>query len=680
MSSAKFKLTPRCHDILAKAKPIAEEFMHKFITTEHLFISMIDNAEQLVAIFESKDIDPVILRKNIIKALNEDTTRAKAETKKEVGYSPKISRLVTNAGIEAKKLNHDSVGVHHLCIALLCTGNTLINSEISKFGIDPEELVMAVVIAKDPNSDTEQWKDESELQEVAEIGEDGDTQVLDRNDNDLNLLTKNAKAPVKTRYLDQFATDITHQVETGQVDPIIGMDDVTDKMLHILMRKNKNNPIVIGEPGVGKTAAIEALAYRIVCSEVPQGMCGTRIFAIDVAAMVAGSRYRGDFEQRIKGVINELSKLQGAIGFIDEFHTVVGAGSASGTLDASNILKPALARGDITLIGATTYDEYSSNIEPDKALFRRMQPVWVYEPDQETTLDILKGIKYHYEDYHNVNYQVGALKEIVRLADRYICDRQFPDKAIDLLDQVGALQRTKHLVSDVADDEIESQIHEFEIAIAELLRVRDLDGAARAKEEQQKVITEYKARFDAWSKEAMEEVTIKPSHVYELVSGIAKIPIEKLGSNELKSLKSMAKTIKRKVIGQPEAVDTICNTIKRSRVGINDPDKPVGSFLFLGPTGVGKTHITKVLSEHLFGDEDHVLQLDMSEFMEPHSVSKLVGSPPGYVGYEDEPKLIKHIKNHPHSIILVDEIEKAHHLVTNIFLQILEEGHITDAE
>jgi ATP-dependent Clp protease ATP-binding subunit ClpC len=669
----KFDLTPRCNDILTAARKIGVGFRHKHITTEHIFISILDNAETITDVFTAVGIDVSQLRKNIIRYLSEDSSRQKVDVGREsdIGYSPRVSRIITLAAIEAKKLGHPAVGVHHLTIAILSGGHLFVNQSIRDFGVDIEELVLQIIAAKDPNSDLDAYALKSQFDDIDEFeGVEMDAATS------IPIKTPNKQ---KRKYLELFGVDITEKAASGKIDPIIGMDETTDSIIEILMRKKKNNPVIIGEPGVGKSAAVEALATRIVLAEVPSKLVQSRIYVIDLAKMIAGCKYRGMFEERMQGLVDDLKKSPDVIAFIDEFHTIVGAGSGSGAMDAANMLKPALAAGEITLIGATTYDEYTSFIEEDKALYRRMQPVWVEEPDKETTLEILNGIKYHFEEFHNVKYQAKALKRIVDLTDRYITDRNFPDKAIDILDQLGAAQRSRFLISDAIDDDLEEKINEMEVKVIEQLGERDLDGAAATKREQQKIIEEYEGRFNKFHKESTDIFTIKESHVNELVAKIIDIPIEKLSTNELAVLKDMEKTVRRMVIGQDEAIRTICNTIKRSRVDVSDPNKPIGSFLFLGPTGVGKTHITKELSRYLFDTTKNVFQMDMSEYMEPHSVSKLIGSPPGYIGYEEEPKLIKHIKTYPHSIILIDEIEKAHHLVQNIFLQILQEGHITDS-
>lgn len=664
----KLDLTPRCKDVLTHSKVLAQSFNHKYVTTEHLFLSILEKSTAILDVLSDHNINVELLRVNIVKSLTQDKSKKLSDTT-DVGYSPKISRIITLSGIEAKKHNHVTIGTHHLCISLLCDGHELINSTISEFGVDVNELILSIVLDMDPSitpGELDSKVPDTSAPKLESVG----PQEPESSTRSYNK---------KTKYLDTYGINLTDLANKGKLDPLIGREEEIDEMIQVLLRRRKNNPIIVGDAGVGKTALIEGLAQRICTSDVPEKLLNMKIYAIDMGSIISGSKYRGQFEEKLKGIITELSTIPDTIGFIDEFHTVVGSGSSEGSLDACNILKPALSRNLITIIGATTVDEYRSHIETDAALSRRFQPIMVDEPERSDVYNILVGIKNRYEEHHNVKYSLSTLKYIITLTDRYITDRYFPDKAIDVMDQLGAKVRSQFIVSDAFSKDIEDNINDCENNKLQSTKEKKFELANKWKKKKAKYIKEYENRFKRFDSNSKKKVTINQNHVEQLIAQLTDIPVERLDDNSLARLKSMYNTLNKYVIGQNSALECICNTIKRSRAGISEEGKPIGSFMFLGPTGVGKTHITRVLGEYLFGNEDKVIQLDMSEFMEQHSVSKIIGSPPGYVGYSEGTKLTESVKRQPYSIVLFDEIEKAHPDVHNLLLQILEEGKLTDA-
>ena len=504
----------------------------------------------------------------------------------------------------------------------------------------------------------------------------GDFEEMD----DFNKKAKKAtQGKSTTPILDNFGRDITKLAAEGVIDPIIGRDDEIERVSQILSRRKKNNPILIGEPGVGKTAIVEGLALKIVERKCPRILFDKRVVSLDLASLVAGTKYRGQFEERLKGIMQELEKVDDVILFVDEIHTMVGAGNASGSLDASNILKPALARGEIQCIGATTLDEYRENIEKDGALARRFQMVVINPPSKEETLIILNNIKNKYEDHHKVNYTPEAIEACVKLADRYINDREQPDKSIDILDEVGArMQVNIKPPQEILD--LEEKIVEINRQKVDVVKAQRYEDAARLRDEEKILQDDLENSTNEWSRN-LDKVrpTVNEEDVAKVVSMVTGIPVTKVSQSENEKLRNMDKEIKVKVIGQDEAIEKITKAIKRNRVGIKNQNKPIGSFMFLGPTGVGKTHLAKMLAESIFGSSDSLLRVDMSEYMEKHSVSKLIGAPPGYVGYEEGGQLTEKVRRKPFSVILLDEIEKAHPDVFNILLQVFDDGHLSDS-
>lgn len=491
--------------------------------------------------------------------------------------------------------------------------------------------------------------------------------------------SKRGKKGSKTPVLDNFSRDLTHLAGNGEIDPIIGRDKEVLRIAQILSRKKKNNVVIVGDAGVGKSALVEKLALMISEGTCPTNLLDKRIMSLNLTSLVAGTKYRGQFEERIKVILDELKDAPNVIVFIDEIHTMVGAGNASGSMDAANILKPALARGEIQCIGATTFDEYKKNIEKDGALVRRFQKIILQEPTLPETIDILNNLKESYENFHRVEYTENVIDTIVKLSKRYITDKQFPDKAIDILDELGSEKKINVKVPE-SIEKLKKQADDVRVEKLEVVRSQDYEQAAQLRDQERKVLKKLEREKEKWNEE--QQINRKPIHVddvYNMITNITGVPINKLDTKETKSLLSLEKTISKDVIGQDDAVEIISKSIRRNRVGVRGNNKPIGSFMFLGSTGVGKTHLAKTLAKTLFGDPDKIIRVDMSEFMEKHNVSKLIGSPPGYVGYDEGGQLTEKIKNNPFSVVLFDEIEKAHKDVFNILLQILDEGHLSDS-
>jgi ATP-dependent Clp protease ATP-binding subunit ClpC len=493
-----------------------------------------------------------------------------------------------------------------------------------------------------------------------------------------NTPKKNRKGS-NTPILDNFSRDLIKLAEEGKIDPIVGRDKEIKRISQILSRKKKNNVVIVGEAGVGKSAVVEKLALMIYKGECPTNLFEKRVMSLDLTALVAGTKYRGQFEERIKAILNELREAPNVILFIDELHTMVGAGNASGSMDAANILKPALARGEVQCIGATTLDEYKKSIEKDGALVRRFQKLILKEPSLTETSQILDKLKESYEDFHKVTYDENVIENIVRLSHRYITDRQFPDKAIDVLDELGAEKRVNTKIPDFID-KLRKDVEEIKDKKIQVVKSQNYEQAAKLRDEERKVLAKLEEEKQKWSdKQKNNKVPISVEDVYEMISQITGVPISKLDSKESEKLLHLESTLNEKVIGQEEAISSISKAIRRNRVGIKEANKPIGSFIFLGSTGVGKTYLAKSIADSLFGSSDRIIRIDMSEYMEKHNISKLIGSPPGYVGYEDGGQLTEKVKNNPFSVVLFDEIEKAHKDVFNLFLQILDEGHLTDS-
>ena len=635
------------------AEKTARRYKHSYIGTEHLLAGLLHEEEGTAGmVLRDMGISEERLMEMIQKLIAPEESNVL--TADRAGYTPRATRMLEGAVEEADDLRSEKIGTEHLLLAMLrevdCMGTRLLHT----MGVNIRKLQNEVLAA---------------------MGEE----VANPRDND-NVRSRN-EAATGTPTLDQYSRDLTEMARQGVMDPVVGREDEIGRVIQILSRRTKNNPCLIGEPGVGKTAVVEGIAQRITQGLVPEKMKNRRLVVLDLSGMVAGSKYRGEFEERIKKVIAEVMEHPGILLFIDELHTIIGAGGAEGALDASNILKPSLSRGEIQIIGATTIEEYRKHIEKDAALERRFQPVTVEEPTQEQAVEILKGLRPYYEKHHGVTITDEALEAAVKMSIRYIADRHLPDKAIDLMDEASSRVQLTGITVPPQLKEVEQNLHALTEKKEKAIREGDFSRARELQEGQKELEESYeklKKRQEQRYKNKKMQVT--EENIAQIVSSWTKIPVQKLAQKESKRLASLEKELHKRVIGQEEAVEAVAKAIKRGRVGLKDPARPIGSFLFLGPTGVGKTELSKALAETVFGSEQAMIRVDMSEYMEKHSVSKLIGSPPGYVGYEEGGQLSEKIRRNPYSVILFDEIEKAHPDVFNILLQVLDDGHITDAQ
>ena len=646
-----YKFTSRAQKALEISNEIAIEFGHNYIGTEHILYGLAKEGSGVASkVLEEQNILP----EDILNKIEELIGRESQVMAGTIGFTPRTKRVIENAFREAKRLGSDYIGTEHLLMGIMREGDSV-----------------AVRILLDLNLNVEKLY--GEIMKVLNEYETGNTSTKTSSN-------KTHTSFNSTPTLNQFGNDLTKQAEEGKLDPVIGRKSETERVIQILSRRTKNNPCLIGEPGVGKTAVVEGLAEKIIEGNVPEILKNKRVVSIDMSSMVAGAKYRGDFEERIKKSLNEAKKAGDVILFIDEIHTIVGAGSAEGAIDAANILKPLLARGDIQVIGATTLNEYRKYIEKDSALERRFLPITVHEPTVEDTIEILIGIRDKYEAHHNVNISDEAIKSAVELSVRYINDRFLPDKAIDVIDEAASRTRLASYTEPdklkKAEELLKNIVKEKEDAI----NVQDFEKAAVLREKEKAEREKLEKEREKWKeKNSKKIINITEEDIANVISNWTGIPATKISQTETEKLKKLEETLHKRVIGQEEAVTAIAKAIRRGRVGLKDPKRPIGSFLFLGPTGVGKTELSKALAEALFGNEEAMIRVDMSEFMEGHSVSKLIGSPPGYVGYDEGGGLTEKIRRKPYSVILFDEIEKAHPDVMNILLQILEDGRLTDA-
>ena len=644
-----YKFTKSSENVLKIANDLAEDMGHSYIGTEHLLYGLIAEGTGVASkVLENQNVIPEdVLEK--IEALIGSTEISKNAV---LGFTPRTKKILENAFMEAKKLGSDYIGTEHILIGIMKEGDSIAVRIMLDLGIRIEDVYNEIV------------------------------RVLNDYESISNGNLKTTKGSYNnTQTLNQFGTDLSIQAMEGKLDPVIGRNEETERVIEILSRRTKNNPCLIGEPGVGKTAVIEGLAQKIVSGNVPENLKNKRVVTLDVSSMVAGAKYRGDFEERIKKALGEVKKAKDIILFIDEIHTIVGAGAADGAIDAANILKPMLARREIQLVGATTSKEYRKYIERDSALERRFQPVQIQEPSIEEAEKILKGIRDKYEAHHNVKITDDAIKAAVELSSKYINDRYLPDKAIDLIDEASVKSRLKTYVEPdnikKLEDKFEKTIREKEDAI----NVQDFEKAAKLRDKEKELSKKLEIESEKWRDARTNKViNIEKEDVAIIVSNWTGIPLSKISESETEKLKNLENELHKRVIGQDEAVSAVARAIRRSRVGLKDPNRPIGSFLFLGPTGVGKTELTKALAESLFGSESSMIRVDMSEFMEQHSVSKLIGSPPGYVGYEEAGGLTEQVRKKLYSVILFDEIEKAHSDVMNLLLQILDDGRLTDSQ
>ena len=646
-----YKFTNSAQNVLEIAKEIAIELGHNYIGTEHILYGLTEEENGVASkVLENQNINS----ENVLEEIENLIGRDEGRTITSLGFTPRTKRVLENAFLEARKLDSDYIGTEHILIGIMREADSIAVRILLDLGINPQKLY-------------------NEIVKVLEEDED-----INSSDNSQNRKTGSFNS---TPTLNQYGTDLTKSASLGKLDPVIGRKNEIERVIQILSRRTKNNPCLIGEPGVGKTAVVEGLAEKIVQGDVPEILKDKRVVTIDLSSMIAGAKYRGDFEERIKKALNEVKKAGDVILFIDEIHTIVGAGSAEGAIDAANILKPLLARGEIQLIGATTLNEYRKYIEKDSALERRFSPVTVNEPTHEETVEILKGIRDKYEAHHNIKITDEAINAAVELSSRYINDRFLPDKAIDLVDEASSKIRLSSLEEPDSLKEMEEKIEKMNQEKEAAVKVQKFEKAAKIRDEVNKLKEELEAERNKWkSKKTKAIPKLTEEDIAKTIASWTGIPAAKITQDENKKLKNLDKELHKRVIGQNEAIEAVAKAIRRSRVGLKNPNRPIGSFLFLGPTGVGKTELSKALAENLFGTEDAMIRVDMSEFMEPHSVAKLIGAPPGYVGFDDGGQLTEKIRRKPYSVILFDEIEKAHPDVMNMLLQILEDGRLTDSQ
>jgi ATP-dependent Clp protease ATP-binding subunit ClpC len=652
--------TPRAQQVLALARKEADRFNHNFVGTEHLLLGLI-KLGQGVAV-------------NVLQKLGLDLETVRMEVEKQVGtgpdqkmignipYTPRVKKVLALAAKEAKALNHTYVGTEHILLGLLREGDGVAARVLKNLDVDIEQTRQEILKELDPNFNAQE-----EQASQPESGSGPSEKAPEK------------KGEVKTPALKAFGRDLTEIARKGEMDPVIGRQPEIERVVQILCRRTKNNPVLLGEAGVGKTAIVEGLAQEIAKGNVPELLRDKRVITLDLALMVAGTKYRGQFEERIKAVMDEIRRAKNIILFIDELHTIVGAGSAEGTMDASNIIKPALSRGEMQCIGATTLNEYRKYIEKDAALERRFQSVKVEAPSVEEAVLILKGLRVKYEEHHKAEITDAAVEAAVSYSDRYITDRYLPDKAIDLMDEAGSRARIGAMTRPPEIKDLEAEIEEIKTQKEKAIKEQDFEGAAAMRDKEKQAKEKQESILTAWRTSREEKrVKVDEEDILHVVAKWTGIPVKRMEQGEAHRLLAMEEEMSRVVIGQKEAVAAMCKALRRSRADLKDPKRPIGTFALLGPTGVGKTLLAKSLAETMFGDSKALIQLDMSEYMERHNASRMVGSPPGYVGYEEGGQLTEQVRRKPYSVVLFDEIEKAHPDVMNMLLQILEEGKLTD--
>ena len=667
------QFTQRVSDIIMYSKEEANRLRNSYIGPEHLLLGLIREGEgKAIEILFNLQINLQDI-KNQLETIVKNNVENDTTYDENISFNDKASKVLKLCILEAKLLRNIAADSEHILLAIMKVKDNTAFHVLESNGVTYEKIKLT--LQPDPHAGLGFSEDEDEDEDIRQ----------NPSSNKSNAAQQQARPAQKkpandTPVLDNFGTDMTRAAEEGKLDPVVGRVKEIERLAQILSRRKKNNPILIGEPGVGKSAIVEGLALRIVEKKVSRILFDKRVIALDMTAVVAGTKYRGQFEERIRSILNELKKNPNIILFIDEIHTIVGAGSAAGSMDAANMLKPALARGEIQCIGATTLDEYRQNIEKDGALERRFQKVIVEPTTAEETLQILKNIKDKYEDHHNVNYTDAALEACVKLTDQYITDRNFPDKAIDALDEAGS---RVHLTNITAPKEIEEQeklIDEMKSLKNEAVRLQNFELAASYRDKEKEYTNQLDTLKEEWEKSLKENrETVDDEQIAEVVSMMSGVPVQRMAQAEGMKLLGMKDDLLSKVIGQDKAIATLVKAIQRSRVGLKDPNKPIGTFMFLGPTGVGKTHLAKELAKLMFGSADALIRIDMSEYMEKFTVSRLVGAPPGYVGYEEGGQLTEKVRRKPYSIVLLDEIEKAHPDVFNILLQVMDEGRLTDS-
>lgn len=653
-------------EIISFSREEALRLGNDFIGTEHLLLGLIREGDNTaVRILKSFNVDLYELRKEIELAVKDKTGKNIANINS-LPLTKQAEKVIRVTVLEAKALKSPTVETEHLMLSILKNKENIATQILNQFDVDYDlfRQELGVMKSNDPRAE---YQDEND--------EDFDEDKKYSQSKSRQAGASKSKTPV----LDNFGRDITKLAETGQLDPIIGREKEIERVSQILSRRKKNNPILIGEPGVGKTAIVEGLALRIVQRKVSRVLFDKRVISLDLAALVAGTKYRGQFEERMKAIMNELEKNRDVILFIDEIHTIVGAGGASGSLDASNIFKPALARGELQCIGASTLDEYRMYIEKDGALDRRFQKVMIDPPSVEDTIKILENIKSKYEDYHNVNYDEEAILACVKLSDRYITDRLLPDKAIDVMDEVGARVHLKNINVPQNILDLEKKIEDIKVEKNRVVKSQKFEEAAALRDTEKRLGEDLEKAKAQWEEESKHKrYPIGEEEIAEVISMMTGIPVKRMVEAETQKLRKMADEMKGMVVGQDEAISKVVKAIQRNRVGLKDPKKPIGTFIFLGPTGVGKTELARALARHMFDSEDALIRIDMSEYMEKFTVSRLIGAPPGYVGYEEGGQLTERVRRKPYSVILLDEIEKAHPDIYNILLQVLDDGQLTD--
>ncbi|MBQ7966240.1 MAG: ATP-dependent Clp protease ATP-binding subunit [Ruminococcus sp.] len=647
--------TQKANTALNLALTSAQEMGHTYVGTEHILLGLIkENTGVAAVVMNECGLTEEKLYEHITQSIGKGDFTALTPD----DFTPRTKRVMQMAVINSAKMGHNYVGTEHLLISILSERDSYAVRFLNELSVNPTSIVTALKASlSDENSNDDN--------PPIGYGEKG----------------SHSSKKSDTKTLSQYGRDLTESAHKGEIDPVIGRDNEINRIIQILSRRTKNNPVLIGEPGVGKTAVAEGLALKIAEGEVPEHLKSKRVFSLDLTSMIAGTKYRGDFEDRIKNAIDEVKKSDDIILFIDELHTIIGAGSAEGSADAANILKPSLARGDFQVIGATTLEEYRKYIEKDAALERRFQPVTVGEPSKDEAVQILKGLKDRYEAHHKVKISDEAIESAVELSSRYIADRYLPDKAIDLIDEAASKVRLSSLTAPPEIKELEEKVESLEQEKSSAVQEQDFERAAKIRDEQKDAKNRLTKLKDEWKeKSGSINGVVTKEDIAVIISDWTKIPVVELTKEESTRLLNMENILHERVVGQHEAVTAVAKAIRRGRVGIKDPNRPMGSFIFLGPTGVGKTELCKALASAMFGDENAMLRLDMSEYMEKHTVSRLVGSPPGYVGYEEGGQLTEKVRRKPYSVVLFDEIEKAHPDVFNMLLQILEDGRLTDSQ
>lgn len=649
----KYKFTNSAQVALEVATNLALKLGHDYIGTEHILYGLADEANGVASkVLEKQGVTS----ENILQEI-EELIGINPDSEidvEDLGFTPRTKRVIENAFVEARKFNSEYIGTEHLLVGIMREGDSIAVRIMMDLEVNPQKL----------------------YSEIVKVVNEEDTAKTENNKVNGSFGSFNS-----TPTLNQYGTDLTKKAKEGKLDPVIGRQTEIERVIQILSRRTKNNPCLIGEPGVGKTAIAEGLAEKIVISDVPEMLKNKRVVSVDISGMVAGAKYRGDFEERIKKALGEVKKAGDIILFIDEIHTIVGAGSAEGAVDAANILKPLLARGEIQVVGATTTSEYRKYIEKDAALERRFSPVMVEEPSREDTIKILEGLRDKYEAHHNVKITDDAIKAAVDYSIRYVNDRYLPDKAIDLVDEAASKVKMKTYTKPDSLKKLDEEIEKLDKEKEEAIATQNFEKAARLRDKSRAKKKELEESQEKWKNNNRKKImTLKVNDIANVIATWTGVPVSKITQTENEKLKNLEENLHKRVVGQDEAVTAVAKAIRRGRVGLKDPNRPIGSFLFLGPTGVGKTELSKALAENLFGNENTMIRIDMSEYMEPHSIAKLIGSPPGYVGFDEGGQLTEKVRRKPYSVILLDEIEKAHPDVMNMLLQILEDGRLTDSQ